>query len=294
MESFPTHFYFLGAKLYRRSFKESLLSNDDQIPLPETASKDIQTKTESKLEKWLNLEQGTLGTFKKAIKGFQEEDEKPSDTITTSKIPTKKITKRRYNQSRRIKVKEEPDDCNLSEFLPSSRSIKPPIKRNNLNLQDLESVCRICLRNSRKLIKLFRKVSTEDYSPAKLLEYCTSVKLDPLDSLPNSICANCWESIKIAANLKTDILESQKIIQENLDETLNYKVVKKEDEKIFYEIDKKAAVQTADHVDGSPSKKIKLEKVWSDSDENVEDNWQDTEVPQKVFAESLRPRKCYL
>lgn len=259
-------------------------------------SKDIQTKTESKLEKWLNLEQGTLGTFKKAIKGFQEEDEKPTATITTSKIPTKKITKRRYNQSRRIKVKEEPEDCDLSEIMLSSRSIKPPIKRNNLNLQDLESVCRICLRNSRKLIKLFRKVSTEDYSPAKLLEYSTTVKLDPHDdSLPKSICTNCWESIKIAANLKTDILESQKIIQENLDETLNYAVVKKEDEKIFYEIDTKAAVQT-DHVDSNPSKKIKLEKVWSDSDENVEDNWEDIEgkVPQKVFGEGLRPRKCYL
>lgn len=217
--------------IFMKRFKNDLLQKGDETMFqPIRPNCDGDLLVAARKEKLFNLQKGQLTSFAQAMTGIDPES-------IQDKSPDMKSSKKSPKKKRPVKSKHEDEDDNhyeeyleevYAEPLEMKADVKPTKaeKRVRLNLEAMD-VCRICLSNNKTMLNLFEKPKNEKYKPIDLLEYSLAINIQPFDNLPQCICPNCLESVKIACNVKTEWLKSTKIIEDCLEENEVYAVVEK-------------------------------------------------------------------
>ncbi|XP_044734911.1 gastrula zinc finger protein XlCGF46.1-like [Chrysoperla carnea] len=93
-----------------------------------------------------------------------------------------------------------------------------------INLNDLNNICRICLKKKPNMISIFKKVLSPrlieelsivyDLQPySELVEECTSIKISENDMFPKNLCVFCSKQLVQSRKLKIQCLSSAKTLQ---------------------------------------------------------------------------------
>lgn len=305
-------------KIIMKRIKNELLEKGDHmLMIPDKNLTEGQKLVKAKKEKLLNLEAGKLQEFTKAISGIEPEPIKNSNRRPVSTNP-KLINKKKFYRCQKV-VQEAIRDESLDEinFQP-----EPEIKNKvMLNLDRMEAVCRICLQTYRKksMTNIFRRVFNQEYTIGGLLEFCLSVKIDPDDGLSKKICRSCYESAKISAKLKTDWLETQRLMEECNEKVQEFQVPETNEIFTYYSDVEEHEAQIVEQVvvyeeiemsksdyekmevdqDGNFCDQTEVAPSEHEFDENDSQSEDNEDVPtnatDKTLAyKGLRPRLCYL
>jgi hypothetical protein len=95
--------------------------------------------------------------------------------------------------------------------------------RGQLNLDEFEC-CRICLENKKDLVPIFKKAGKKKLKPVDLIQYCLPLKPEKHDGMPQNICSDCFEKVKVAYQLKINSLESLNVMRKMMKEKQTFQI----------------------------------------------------------------------
>ncbi|KAJ8954060.1 hypothetical protein NQ318_004365 [Aromia moschata] len=126
------------------------------------------------------------------------------------------------------------------------------------NLEDIKSMCRICLTQSDDMIPMDHKIDDSEGSPfvSDILENIISEKISDDEKYPNEICNLCHGNMRILLDLKQLYTKSQRILKKHLyDENSHVSVIYEDDTDSQ---DKTITIKAEPEEYEAPSKVVKL------------------------------------